>query len=84
MDYLVYYLLGWIVALKIIFWENFVSDMENVQNSIIILKLILLKNGIHSENFKYCKERRESDWAEKKELIFSHPFMFDFIGFLSI
>ena len=35
--------------------------MENVQNSIIILKLCLLKNQIHSENFKYCKERREAE-----------------------
>ena len=33
-------------------------------NNIILLKLFLLKNQIDSENFNYCKERWESDWAE--------------------
>ena len=43
---------------KFCFWYG------KCHNSIIISKLCLLKNQINSENFKYCKERREGDWAE--------------------
>ena len=43
---------------KFCFWYG------KCQNSIIILQLFLLKNQITSENFKYCKERKELSWAE--------------------
>ena len=43
---------------KFCFWYG------KCHNSIIILQLFLLKNQINSENFKYCKERREDDSAE--------------------
>ena len=52
---------------KFCFWYG------KCQNSIIILQLFLLKNQITSENFKYCKERKElswelSDWQPIKSL----------------
>ena len=56
MDYLVYYLLGWIVALKKVL-RKFWFWYGKCHNSIIILQLFLLKNQINSENFKYCKGR---------------------------
>jgi len=43
---------------KFCFWYG------KCHNSIIILQLFLLKNQINSDNFKYCKERREDDSAE--------------------
>ena len=43
---------------KFCFWYG------KCQNSIIILQLFLLKNQITSENFKYCKEKKELSWAE--------------------
>ena len=49
------------------FLGKFCFRYGKCHNSIVILKLILLKNQINSESFKYCKERREGDWAEKKE-----------------
>jgi hypothetical protein len=34
------------------------------KQSLIILQLFLLKNQINSENFKYCKDRKENDSVE--------------------
>ena len=53
---------------KFCFWNG------KCHNSIVILKLLLLKNQINSENFKYCKdwrviELRRMSWGQWKAWI---------------